>query len=104
MCGKNKCICAFLVEMVLLCLLSACTVKGSDVDVESQQEKDSVEHELSSEPCHREQTIQGSKPLKIQVMNIQAMLRIKRIKIFHLKWQKSIKQYFWGVKILLISI
>lgn len=49
MCGKNKCIFVFLVGMLLLCLLSACTVKGSDVDMESQQEKDSVEHELSSE-------------------------------------------------------
>lgn len=49
MCGKNKCLCAVLVEIVLSCLLSACTVNGNGTDMESQKANDSVEHELSSE-------------------------------------------------------
>lgn len=49
MCRKNKCISVVLVGMVLLCLLSACTVNGNGTDMESQKANDSAEHELSSE-------------------------------------------------------
>ncbi|MDE5748888.1 MAG: hypothetical protein K2I21_15095 [Acetatifactor sp.] len=49
MCRKNKCFCAVLVGMVLLCLLSACTVNRNGTDMESQKANDSAEHELSSE-------------------------------------------------------
>ncbi len=48
MCGKNKCICAALV-MVLLCLLSACTVDGNGTDNELRKENASAEHESGSE-------------------------------------------------------
>ena len=41
--GKNKCICAVLVGMMLFCLLSACTVNGNDTDMESQKANDSAE-------------------------------------------------------------
>lgn len=48
--GKNKgIIIAVLVGMVLLCLLSACTVNGNGTDNESQKENASAEHGFSSE-------------------------------------------------------
>lgn len=47
--GKNKGIIVVLVGVMLLCLLSACTVKGNGTDNESQKENASAEHGFSSE-------------------------------------------------------
>lgn len=47
--GKNKGIIAVLTGMVLLCLLSACTVNENGTDNESQKKNASAEHGFSSE-------------------------------------------------------
>ena len=46
--GKCKCIYAVLVGMVLMCLLSACTINGNDTDMEFLKTNNLTENELGS--------------------------------------------------------